>query len=211
MKDSTRVILVDDHPVYRNGLKQSLERDPRLKVVAEASEGKEALEKIITLHPDVVISDYRLIGDLDGIKLLAMIKASNIDTRFILLSAFDEEDILLTAISAGADGYLLKDADATDIRKAIQGVVNGGAVLSPSLTRKLFPIATKFAETQKHFSPQDGLVLTSRENQVLSFLRKGCSDKEIAQELNISLKTVHNHNMRIFQKFKVTSRRQLIK
>lgn len=207
-KNTIRVVLVDDHPVFRNGLKQALERAPKIKVVGDAEDGKTALTVMRQKTPDVLITDIRLLGDMDGLQLLRVVKASLPETRVIILSAFSEENLLLSAIAGGTDGYLLKNADANDVRQSIEAVMKGGAVISPQLTRIVFGLAARCLDMDNS-RVYDMNGLTLRENQVIALLKKGCTDKQIASELNISEKTVHNHTTSIFRKLNINSRRQL--
>jgi Response regulator containing a CheY-like receiver domain and an HTH DNA-binding domain len=203
-----QVVLVDDHPVFRNGLKKALERSSRIRVTGEAEDGKTALTVIRQKLPDVLVTDIRLLGDMDGLQLLRAVKASLPDTRVIVLSAFSEENLLLSAVAGGTDGYLLKNADANDVRQAIEAVMKGGAVVSPQLTRIVFNLAARCLDTDNS-AIYDTHGLTMRENQVMALLKKGYTDRLIASELNISEKTVHNHTTNIFRKLNINSRRQL--
>ena len=203
-----KVVLVDDHPVFRNGLKQALDRSSKIGVVGEAEDGKTALMVIRQKAPDVVVTDIRLLGEMDGLQLLRVIKSSLPETRVIVLSAFSEENLLLSAIAAGTDGYLLKNAEANDVRQAIEAVMKGGAVVSPQVTRIVFNLAARFLDLNSSTAHNTD-TLTQRENQVMALLKKGYTDKQIANELNISEKTVHNHTTNIFRKLNINSRRQL--
>ena len=203
-----RVVLVDDHPVFRNGLKQALERSPKIKVVGDAEDGKTALSIMRQQAPDVLVTDIRLLGDMDGLQLMNAVKGSMPTVRVIILSAFGEENLLLSAIAGGTDGYLLKNADANDVRQAIEAVMKGGAVISPQLTRIVFGLAARHLDMD-NARLYDINSLTLRENQVLALLKKGYTDKQAANELHISEKTVHNHTTNIFRKLNINSRRQL--
>ncbi len=208
-KTSTiRVVLVDDHPVFRDGLKRSLERSPKIKVVGEAEDGETALSIMRQKRPDVLLTDVRLLGDMDGLQLLKVVKASMPATRVIILSAFSEENLLLSAIIGETDGYILKNADANDVRQAIEAVMKGGAVISPELTRILFGLAARYLDMDSSRTHNISS-LTPRENQVLALLKNGYTDKQISKELHISPKTVHNHTTNIFRKLNINSRRQL--
>jgi DNA-binding NarL/FixJ family response regulator len=176
--------------------------------VGDAEDGKTALTIIHQKVPDVLLTDIRLLGDIDGIQLLRAAKTSMPAIKVIILSAFSEENLLLSAIAGGTDGYLLKNADANDVRQAIEVVMKGGAVISPQLTRIIFGLAARYLDLDNS-RLYDINSLTVRENQILALLKKGYTDKQVANELNISEKTVHNHTTNIFRKLNINSRRQL--
>ena len=195
-----RVLIADDHSVVREGLRMFLGRDQELAVVGEAADGAEAVQLARQLHPDVVLMDL-LMPVMDGIHAIAVIRSELPDTEVIALTSVLERDTVLGAVKAGASGYLLKDTDAADLRKAIKAAAAGQVQLSPQASAYLM------GEIR---SPELLEALTERETEVLRLLAQGESNKEIARHLQVVEDTVKTHVRHILAKLGVRSRTQAV-
>jgi DNA-binding NarL/FixJ family response regulator len=195
---SIRILIADDHSVVRQGLRMFLGLDPELEVVGEASDGAEALRLAHELKPDVVLMDM-LMPVMDGIAATAAIRRELPDTEVIALTSVLEDASVVGAVRAGAIGYLLKDTEADELRRAIKAAAAGQVQLSPKAAARLM------REVRVPDSPE---ALTERETDVLRLLAQGQSNKEIAQALSLSEKTVKTHVSNILSKLNVPSRTQ---
>jgi len=195
---SIRILLVDDHAVVRQGLKMFLGLDPDLEVIGEAENGEEAIRLTRELNPDVVLMDL-LMPVMDGITAIAHIRRDFPDTEVIALTSVLEDEAVMKAMRAGAIGYLLKDTQAEELRRAIKAAAAGQVQLSPQAAARLM------REVRAPDSPEK---LTERETDVLRLLALGRANKEIALELNIGEKTVKTHVSSILRKLGVPSRTQ---
>lgn len=196
------IMIVDDHSMIREGLKQLLELDGDMRVVEEASDGVECLEKIGTAKPDVLLLDINM-PRMNGLEVLAKLKEMKIKTKVLVLTVHNEIDYLLKAVEIGINGYLLKDSESSELKKAIVSVVNGENYIQPSL------IPSLNAKMIQRDNDKDKIEdLTRRELEVLKLLATGNYNKEIAEELGISERTVKNHVSNIFKKIEVTDRTQ---
>lgn len=195
---SIRILLVDDHAVVRQGLKMFLGLNPDLEVVGEAENGEEAVRLTRELSPDVVLMDL-LMPVMDGIAAIAAIRRDFPDTEVIALTSVLEDEAVMKAMRAGAIGYLLKDTQAEELRRAIKAAAAGQVQLSPQAAARLM------REVRAPDSPEK---LTERETDVLRLLALGRANKEIALELNIGEKTVKTHVSAILRKLGVPSRTQ---
>jgi NarL family two-component system response regulator LiaR len=195
---SIRVLIVDDHSVVRQGLIMFLSLDTELQVVGEAANGRQALEKVEDLSPDVVLMDL-LMPVMDGITATKAIRHDYPDTEVIALTSVLEDSLVIDAIRAGAIGYLLKDTEADDLHKAIKAANEGQVQLSPQAAEKLM------REIRAPESPEK---LTERELDVLHLIAQGKANKEIALKLHIGETTVKSHVSNILTKFGVQSRTQ---
>ena len=195
-------MIVDDHSMIREGLKQLLELDGDMRVVEEASDGVECLEKIGTAKPDVLLLDINM-PRMNGLEVLAKLKEKKIKTKVLVLTVHNEIDYLLKAVEIGINGYLLKDSESSELKKAIVSVVDGENYIQPSL------IPSLNAKMIQRDNDKDKIEdLTRRELEVLKLLATGNYNKEIAEELGISERTVKNHVSNIFKKIEVTDRTQ---
>jgi DNA-binding NarL/FixJ family response regulator len=194
------VLIVDDHPIVREGLRQALERDPSLRVLGEAATGKEAIKEARRLRPDVVLMDLGL-PDLDGIHATATVHRELPDTEVVVLTAVLNPTLLTQALQAGASGYLFKDTRPSEIRTAIQDAIEGRVHLSAQVTELL---VTQM-QPSAHRDP-----LSEREGEVLQLLAEGCSNQEIMQRLHIAEATVKTHVRHILSKLDAQSRTQAI-
>lgn len=196
------IMIVDDHSMIREGLKQLLELDGDMRVVEEASDGVECVEKIGTAKPDVLLLDINM-PRMNGLEVLAKLKEKKIKTKVLVLTVHNEIDYLLKAVEIGINGYLLKDSESSELKKAIVSVVDGENYIQPSL------IPSLNAKMIQRDNDKDKIEdLTRRELEVLKLLATGNYNKEIAEELGISERTVKNHVSNIFKKIEVTDRTQ---
>ncbi|RZT23279.1 MULTISPECIES: response regulator [Fictibacillus] len=198
------ILLVDDHAILRDGLKNILSFEDDMKVIGEAISGEEAIKLADELAPDVIIMDINLPG-INGVETTAIIKSKNPNARILVLTMYTHDEYLLSALKAGADGYLLKDAPSEHVVDAINTVFRGESMITPRMTKKLVNIHLQQTQFKK-----DESNLTDREQEVLIGLVEGLSNKEIAEKLFISDKTVKIHVSKIFKKLEVKSRSQAV-
>jgi len=197
-----RILIVDDHEVVRLGLRALLSRYPEFTVVDEAASAEEALDKVKLHHPDVVVMDIRLPGT-DGIEACDMIKAEMPETHVIMLTSYAEDEMLFDAISAGADGYVLKQVGSDDLVKAIQCIGRGEALLDPAVTQRILE-RVRLATRQEQVAAFADL--TEQELRVLSHVAKGMTNKQIAKALFLGEGTVRNYVSSILSKLDLTNR-----
>ena len=195
-----RILLADDHAVVRKGIRDFLQEDDELIEVTEASDGAEAWRLLIAAPPDVAVLDLRM-PEPNGIELTRRIKAQYPQVRVLILSAYDDDPYVLTALSAGADGYLLKTAPGAELLRAVQQVYAGQPVLDPELTTKLIENLNK---------PQTFEPLSERELAAVRGVARGWSNREIGRALSISDRTVQGHLASAFNKLHVNSRTELV-
>ena len=200
-----KVLIVDDHQVVRQGLRKFLELQEDIVVVGEAEDGKPAVEMVRLLQPDVVLMDL-VLPQMDGITATEQIRALGLPTKVIALTSFSEDDKVFPAIQAGAASYLLKDVKPNELVDAIRAVHHGETRLHPDIARKLMQQVS-----QMRYSPTESSVegLTAREREVIQLIALGRSNREIAQELFISEKTVKSHISNILGKLNLEHRTQL--
>ncbi|EGK14806.1 response regulator [Kroppenstedtia eburnea] len=200
------VLLVDDHAVLRDGLSNIISLEEDMEVVGQASSGAEALLMIEELQPDVVLMDINMPG-MSGVEAIRRIRAKDQKVAVLVLTMFDRDEYLYESIRAGATGYLLKDAPSSDVIDAIRSASRGESTLHPVMARKLLDNISGGKKTDRG-SNEDSL--TPRELDVLNLMVKGLSNKEIAEQLFISDKTVKIHVSNILKKLRVKSRSQAI-
>jgi DNA-binding NarL/FixJ family response regulator len=191
-----RVLLVDDHPVVREGLRALLGAEDDLDVVGEASSGEEAVVQAARLRPDVVLMDLRMPGGLDGAAATARILAEVEGTRVLVLTTYDTDSDILRAVEAGATGYLLKDTPRRQLADAVRAAARGETVLAP-------PVAAKLVTRMRRPAP---VLLTARELDVLRLVARGYTNAEIGRRLDIGAATVKSHLLRVFAKLGVDDR-----
>lgn len=202
-----RLLLVDDHDIIRQGLRSLLETKPDLEVVGEAQNGEEAIAKVAALQPDIVLMDVRM-PIMDGVAATREICQQFKATKVLVLTTFDHDDYVSQAMRLGAKGYLLKDTHSDDLATAIRAIYKGYTQMGPGLLEKAIappPPATPPQPTQL---PPELAGLTPREREVLSLIAKGASNREIAQTLYISERTVKNHITSILSQLNLRDRTQ---
>jgi NarL family two-component system response regulator LiaR len=204
MDNSIRVLIVDDHAIVREGLRGLIEVEPDMELVGEASSGAEGVEKALALRPDVILMDL-LMPEKDGVTAIKEIKASWQEARVLVLTSFLEDDKVFPAIENGALGYLLKDTQPDELLDAIRGVYQGETMLHPSIAKKIMQRIQEHSEENKK---PEGPELTERELDVLKLLAQGDGDREIAEKLVVSERTVHFHVGNILSKLHLANRTQ---
>lgn len=207
-----RVLIVDDHPMVRQGLHTFLELHQEIEVVGEAADGLQAVEQVCQLQPDVVLMDL-VMPHLDGIAATRQIRSFSPTTQVLALTGFAEDDKVFPAIEAGALGYLLKDVNPDDLVKAIQAAQRGEVPLHPNITKKLMQqVAARAGQPptieRTEVGETDLAELTERELEVLRLIATGLNNREIAQRLIISEKTVKTHVSNILTKLHLADRTQ---
>ncbi len=204
-----RVLIVDDHALFRRGLQMVLRQEEDIDVVGEAGDGHEAVDKAQELMPDVVLMDVRMPGQ-SGIKATEQIKDLLPHAKILMLTISDEEADLYDAIKAGASGYLLKEISIDEVADAVRSVSSGQSRISPSMASKLL---TEFAAMSKRADERQQLPaprLTEREMEVLKLVAQGMNNRDIAKELFISENTVKNHIRNILEKLHLHSRMEAV-
>ncbi len=200
-----RILLVDDHILFRKGLARLLDAQPDFQVVGEAADGLEALEQARALRPDVVLMDLRM-PVCDGLEATRRIKRELPSVRVVMLSVSEDEQDFFAAIRCGADGYLVKDMRPEGLFQELRGMAQGEAPLSRSMTGKLLrQLARASRPAAPPSSPE---ALSSREREVLVLLAEGLSNAEIAEELGVTVNTVRNHVRSILEKLELRNRVQ---
>ena len=199
-----RVLLADDHPLFRHGLRTIIAGAPDLRVVAEAATGIEAVSLTLELEPDVVLMDLHM-PELGGLEATRRILEQRSDVRVLVLTMIEQDAMVLAALQAGARGYLLKGAERDDVLRAVRGVAEGDAVLGAAVADRLSDLLERSPPTAHPF-PE----LTDREHQVLELIASGRTNAEIAAELELSLKTVRNNVSNVLNKLRVAGRAQAI-
>ncbi|HVE62370.1 MAG TPA: response regulator transcription factor [Mycobacteriales bacterium] len=208
-EDPIRVLVVDDHALFRRGLQMVLEQEDDIEVVGEAGDGMEAVQKATDTMPDIVLMDVRM-PKRGGIDACTAIKDAVPSAKIIMLTISDEEADLYEAIKAGASGYLLKEISIEEVAAAIRAVHEGQSLISPSMASKLL---TEFATMIKKTDERQQLPtprLTDREMEVLRLVAKGMNNRDIAKQLFISENTVKNHSRNILEKLQLHSRMEAV-
>ncbi|WP_084734066.1 response regulator transcription factor [Rhodococcus sp. RD6.2] len=190
-----RIVLVDDHPVVRAGMRALLSSVDGLEVVGEASSGEEALDVIRTQHPDVVLMDLRLGSGMDGAEATGAIIAGERPPKVVVLTTYDTDADILRAVEAGASGYLLKDSDPEKLIDAIRAAARGETVLDPGVAQRLY---------RRIRAPHEDL--SAREIEIVTLVARGMSNRAIARELFVTEATVKSHLVHVFSKLSVDSR-----
>lgn len=202
MNKIIKVMIADDHVLMREGIRQLLEFDGTIQVIAEASDGVECLQKLKTVNPEVLLLDINM-PNMNGIEVLEKIKTRSVGVKVLILTVHNEVEYLIKAVDIGADGYLLKDSGSAELKKAISIVMSGESYIQPSLIPALNSrLVARDVDKEKIES------LTKRELEVLIQVANGMFNKEIATTLNISERTVKNHISNIFKKIDVSDRTQ---
>lgn len=201
--DTLRILIADDHPLVRKGLRSVLGAVPEFEVVGEAATGREAAERAAALQPDVVLMDLQMPGG-SGIEATREVVRTSPQIRVLVVTLFEDDESMFTALRAGARGYVLKDAHEEDVVAAVRAVGRGEAIFSPSVANRLL---SYFAAPR---APEVFPTLTDREREVLKLIARGVSNAVIAKQLGLSPKTVGNYVSNIFGKLQVADRAEAI-
>ena len=209
---AVRVLVADDHPLFRDGVRALLASLAEAELVGEAATGAEAVAQAAALRPDVILMDIQMPGApgqpaMNGIEATRRIVQANPDMAVVMLTMFEDDDSVFAAMRAGARGYLLKGADQTEIVRAVQAAARGEAMFGPAIARRLMEF---FAQIRPPAPPEAFPELTNREREILGLLAQGARNAEIAEQLFLSPKTVRNHVSNILSKLQVADRAQAI-
>jgi two-component system nitrate/nitrite response regulator NarL len=194
-----RVVVADDHPLFREGIERAVRERPELELVAGAADGREALDRIRDLEPVVAVVDLKLPG-LDGLQILNAVTRDGLPTRVLFLSASGDPEVVYRAVQGGAAGYFLKESDREAILDAIAAVARGRTVIDPNLQ------AGVFDQIRLRGTGDDRPILTAREREVLTLMADGLSGPQIADRLIVALPTVKTHQARLYEKLGVSER-----
>lgn len=199
---SIKVMLVDDHVLIREGIRNLLEFDGNIEVIEQAGDGFECLEKLQYVYPDIILLDINM-PKMNGIEVLEELKAKENPVKVIILTVHSEVEYLVKAIDIGANGYILKDSESSELKQAINDIINGGSYIQPSLIPTL-----NSRLINRDIDKEKLKTLTKREVEILALVASGMFNKEIAVNLDISERTVKNHISNIFKKIDVSDRTQ---
>lgn len=201
-----RILIVEDHPMFREGLRKMLETVEEFEVVGEAGSGEEALEYAMKLKPTIILMDLNL-PKMSGIEAIQKIMSAMPDIGILVLTMYDDDSSVFAAMRAGARGYLLKEANRNEIVRAIQAVGEGEAIFSPAIARRMmFYFEAKTKQVKTEVFPQ----LTEREREVLDYIARGKNNLDIAKSLGLNQKTIRNHVSNILNKLHASDRAQAI-
>lgn len=202
-----RIVLADDHTLFRQGIRTLLSAEPDMEVLGEAASASEAIALTTQAHPDVLLFDIGMNG-LSSFEATRQIRRTHPETRIVFLTMYDDEDYLVEAMEVGASGYILKDSPASQLAGAVRDVARGGNYVSP---RMLSQLVDGFRNHIRSAAPRSRLAsLTPREREVIKFLAEGKSVKEIACDLNLSVKTVEAHKFNLMRKLDIHNKAQLV-
>ncbi len=207
--ESIRVLVADDHPVFRRGMRAILGAEPDTELVGEATDGEEAIARALELRPDVILMDLNM-PRVTGVEATQRILEAAPDTAILMLTMFEDDKSIFAAMRAGAHGYVLKGADGVQTLRAIRAVASGESIFSPSITRRL---TEYFATPERERETASARIfpnLTERERDILDLIAEGYTNTAIASRLYLSPKTVRNYVSNIFTKLQVADRAQAI-
>lgn len=202
MTEKAQILLVDDHPLLRTGVAQLIALEEDLETVGEASNGEEAVSKALELDPDLILLDLNMKG-MNGIDTLSALRDAEITSRIVMFTVSDNQEDVVAALQAGADGYLLKDMEPDDLIKKVRLAAHGQLVLSEELTELL---ALAIQSKSRKDSKSDAKSMTKRERQILKLISAGMTNKHIARKLDITEGTVKVHIKHLFKKLGIKSR-----
>ena len=202
--ESLQILIADDHPLFRKGMRTLLESLPDFRVIGEAATGQEAIDKAASLQPDLGLMDLQM-PDGSGLAATRQITSTSPHIQVLVVTLFEDDESVFAALQAGARGYILKDAEESEMLRAIRAIGNGEAIFSPAIaTRLMNYFATSRASIPREVFPD----LTEREREILNLIASGETNNEIAERLTISVKTVRNHVANIYSKLQVADRAQ---
>jgi DNA-binding NarL/FixJ family response regulator len=204
--DRIRVLIVDDHPLFRDGMHGLLDSVSETEVVGEAASGEEAITLAESLQPDVILMDIKMPG-MNGLQAMREILNTSPHIRILIVSMLEDDDWVFAAMRAGARGYVPKGANQAEMLRAIRAVANGEAIFGPGIAQRLIGF---FSASRPSVTPRIFPELTDREAEVLELIAHGRTNEEIAEQLVLSLKTVRNHVSNIFSKLQVADRAQAV-
>lgn len=205
--ETIRILIADDHPLFRDGLRLLLGTTPDLEVIGEATTGDETVQLAATLRPDVILMDIKMPG-VSGIEATRQTLAANPGIRILIVTMFEDDATVFTAMRAGARGFVLKDAAKDDMLRAIRGVGRGEAIFGPSIAARL----ADFFTTARPAAPREAFpALTIRERELLQLMARGASNAEIARLLSLSGKTVANYVSSILAKLQAADRAEAVR
>ena len=207
--EQIRVLVADDHPVFRRGMRAILGAEPEIELVGEATDGEEAVARALELRPDVILMDLNM-PNLNGIEATRRILEAKPDTAILMLTMFEDNKSILAAMRAGAHGYVLKGGDGAETLRAIYAVASGEAIFSPTITRRLTKYFAAPGGDSETAAVQAFPNLTEREHEILTLIAEGYTNGAIASRLYLSPKTVRNYVSSIFTKLGVSDRSQAI-
>jgi DNA-binding NarL/FixJ family response regulator len=193
--EKIKILMADDHPVVRAGIRGMLETQPEFQVIAEAENGRDAFEQIAKLKPDVVLMDLRM-PEMDGVEAIGKIKETYPNINILVLTTYDTDADIVRAVEAGATGYLLKDAPREELFRAVRATAKGETVLAPVVAARLMGKVRNHGEQ----------ALSAREIDVLLLVARGASNQDVAEKLHVSTATVKSHLIQIYQKLGVSDR-----
>ena len=204
--DSLRILIADDHPLFRKGMRTLLTATADTEVIGEATTGREVIELAAALQPDVILMDLQMPG-VNGIEATRQILQTSPHIRILVITLFEDDASVFSALRAGARGYVLKDTQEEEMLRAIRSVGSGEAIFSPTIATRLMDF---FSAPQTAVPKEIFPTLTEREREILQWIARGSSNSEIARELALSVKTVNNYVSNIFSKLQVADRAQAI-
>lgn len=205
MSDKIRVLICEDHALFREGLRAILRDHPSIEVAGEAVTGREAIEKARQLRPDVVLMDIEM-PEMTGLEATRRIVQAGLGTRVLVLTLYDDEEVVGSCLDAGAAGYVLKDGPSSQLLFAIEAVYKGQRYLSPTVLTRIVEFGKTSPKTRTRYD-----LLTDREREVLKLLADGLSIKDIAARLGLSVKTVDVHKSNVMRKLDIHDRAALVK
>lgn len=208
MEQTVRILIADDHALVRSGIKMLLQSHPEFTVIGEASDGREAVQKALELEPDLIIMDLSMPPGKDGIQATIELKKVAPEIKILILTMHDDEEYVFRILQAGASGYIVKNALDEDLLAAVRAVSRGQVYLYPSVAKHL---VDDFVQNTKKDEPLDVYHrLSDREREILTLIAKGYANKDIAELLVISVKTVESHRARIMNKLELRTRPELV-
>lgn len=201
------ILLIDDHPMLRNGVKQLIGTDSHFLVIAETGSGTEGIQLAVTLEPDIILLDINM-NDMNGLDILRYLRRNNVSSRIIIFTVSNTKEDIITALKNGADGYLLKDMEPENLLKALHSIAEGKIIMDDSITYIMLDYM-RYGDESTIKQSHDVNLLTPREHEIFNLLVQGLSNKLIAKELDIVESTVKVHVKSIFKKLNFKSRMEM--